>query len=424
MQVAQALFEGVDLKEETVGLITYPRTDSFRVAEDVVKETRELIGRKYGTRFVPEKPRHYPDRKGTQGAHEAIRPTRIDLTPETLKPFLTPDQFKLYSLIYRRFIASQMADAVYQLTEVLVEGGDYTFRADAVKRVFAGFEQVYGEQEKERSLPELTEGEPVRIKDFLPEQKFTQPPPRYTEATLIKRLEVNGIGRPSTYATIVSTLLERKYVERKQGRLVPTELGMVVNDILVPRFANIFEIGFTREMEKELDLIEEGEENWRDVVARFYKPFKEDLEKAQAASADIREGLVQELMEKCPKCGAALTERWGRFGKFIACANYPKCDYVKREEVKELAEKCPKCGKPLVERSGRFGKFIACSGYPQCDYIKKRPKAEASQLAEKCPKCGKPLVERSGRFGKFIACSGYPQCRYIKKRKEKKEGQK
>ncbi|MEO0050146.1 MAG: type I DNA topoisomerase [candidate division WOR-3 bacterium] len=424
MQIAQTLFEGVDLKDESVGLITYPRTDSFRVADDVVKETRELIVRKYGANFVPEKPRHYPDRKGTQGAHEAIRPTRIDLTPETVKPFLTPDQFKLYSLIYRRFIASQMADAVYQQTEVLIEGGDYTFRADAVKRVFAGFEQVYGEAEKEKFLPDLKEGEPVRMKDFLPEQKFTQPPPRYTEATLIKRLEVNGIGRPSTYATIVPTLLERKYVERNQGRLVPTELGKIVNDILIPRFANIFEIGFTREMEKELDLIEEGEENWRDVVARFYQPFKEDLEKALATSAEIKQDLVQELAERCPKCGKPLLERWGRFGKFIACSNYPQCDYVKRQEAKELAENCPKCGKPLVERQGRFGKFIACSGYPECDYIKKEPKPQAKEVAEKCPQCGKPLVERQGRFGKFIACSGYPECRYIKKRKGGKEEKK
>ncbi len=424
MRIAQRLFEGVDLKEETVGLITYPRTDSFRVADDVVTAVRNLISQTYGERFLPDKPRHYPDRKGTQGAHEAIRPTRLDLTPERVKPYLTPDEFKVYELIFRRFVASQMADALYNLTEVLVEGGDYTFRTEAVRRVFEGFERIYGEPDKESSLPELQKGEPVEMKEFIPEQKFTQPPPRYTEASLIKRLEVNGIGRPSTYATIVPTLVERGYVERKQGKLVPTELGTVVNDILIPRFANIFEIGFTREMEKELDGVEEGELNWREVVARFYQPFKEDLDRAEAEAAEIKDGLTRELNESCPKCGAVLVERWGRFGKFISCSKYPECDYVKKGEEKPLADICPKCGKPLVERQSRFGKFIACSGYPQCDFIKRPPKEAPKILAESCPKCGKPLVERQSRFGKFIACSGYPQCRFVKKTKKskKKEG--
>ncbi|MGQ9708165.1 MAG: type I DNA topoisomerase [bacterium] len=425
MQVAQRLFEGVDLKDESVGLITYPRTDSFRVADEVVRATRELIVNTYGEKYIPEKPRHYPDRKGTQGAHEAIRPTRIDLTPEKIKPWLTQDQFKLYNLIYRRFIASQMADAVYQQTEVMIEGGDWTFQVKAVKRVFPGFEQVYGEPEKEGWLPDLTEGEPVKMEQFLSEQKFTQPPPRFTEATLIKRLEVNGIGRPSTYATIVSTLLERKYVERKDGKLVPTELGMVVNDILVPRFANIFEIGFTLEMEKQLDKIEEGERNWRDVVGSFYQPFKDDLDRALAASAGIKEGLIQELPERCPKCNSTLSERWGRFGKFVSCFRYPECDYIKRIPEKTLEERCPKCGEMLVEKQGRYGRFIACSGYPKCDYISRPQKEPPKLLEERCPKCGKQLVERVSRYGRFIACSGYPQCHYIKKEKgRRKKGEK
>ncbi|MEO0051697.1 MAG: type I DNA topoisomerase [candidate division WOR-3 bacterium] len=420
MQIAQQLFEGVDLKKETVGLITYPRTDSFRTAEEVIETTRRLIAENYGSRFLPETPRRYPDRKGTQGAHEAIRPTRPELTPESVREFLTPDQFKLYSLIYRRFLASQMADAVYQQTELLVSGGRFTFRAEGIKSLFPGFEQVYGEPEKEKSLPELKPGEPVQLTELIPEQKWTQPPPRYTEATLIKRLEINGIGRPSTYATIVPTLLERKYIERQQGRLVPTELGMIVHDILIPRFANIFEIGFTREMEKQLDLIEEGVENWRQVVARFYQPFKADLDQALAATPEIREDLARELEEKCPKCGKPLVERWGRYGKFIACTDYPQCEYVQKTEPKVLDEKCPQCGKPLVERQGRFGRFIACSGYPDCSYIKREPKPPPRQLEENCPQCGKPLVERQGRFGRFIACSGYPQCRFIKKKKSRK----
>ncbi len=423
MRVAQQLFEGVDMKEESVGLITYPRTDSFRIANDFQETVRAWIARGYGEKFLSEKPRHYPDRKGTQGAHEAIRPTRIDLPPEAVKEFLTPDQFKLYSLIYRRFIASQMADAVYRVTDVLVENQNYTFRSDAVQRLFPGFEQVYGEPEKERKLPALKDGEPVALVELNGEQKFTQPPPRYTEATLIKRLEVNGIGRPSTYATIVSTLLERKYVEHKEGKLVPTELGIVVNDILIPRFANVFEVGFTREMEKQLDLIEEGEKDWREVVRVFYVPFQEDLNRALAESGEIKEGLVQELAEHCPKCGAVLSERWGRFGKFVACSKYPECDYIKKTPGKLLAERCPKCGEQLVERQGRYGKFIACSGYPKCDYIQRPTKATPRLLEEKCPQCGKPLVERTGRFGPFVACSGYPECRYVKKkgRGQKKE---
>ncbi len=421
MRICQRLFEGVELEKETVGLITYPRTDSFRVAEDMIKEVRGLIAEKFGESYLPKEVRHYPDKKGTQGAHEAIRPTRLDLTPERVKPYLRPDEFKVYELIYRRFVASQMADAVYRSVAAEVQGGDWTFRAESLERVFDGFERVYGEPEKEAHLPELVEGEAVQLQEFIPEQKFTQPPPRYTEATLIKRLEVNGIGRPSTYATIVSTLLERKYAQRQEGKLVPTELGMVVNDILIPRFANIFEIGFTREMEKELDRIEEGEEEWRNAVARFYQPFKEDLDRALAETGEIKEELTQELKETCPKCGAALTERWGRFGKFIACARYPECDYVKKPEEKLLTETCPRCGKPLVERQSRFGKFLACSGYPECDYIQRAKKEPPKLLTETCPRCGKPLVERQSRFGKFLACSGYPECRFIQRGK-KKEG--
>ncbi len=415
MQVAQQLFEGVELATETVGLITYPRTDSFRIAEDVINETRKLISRIYGEQYLPEKPRRYPDPKGTQGAHEAIRPTKVELTPEAVKGYLSPDQFKLYNLIYRRFIASQMADAVYHTTEVLITGGNYTFRANAIQRLFAGFEQIYGEPGKETTLPGLKEGEWLELKSLLPEQKWTQPPPRFTEATLIKRLEVNGIGRPSTYATIVPTLLERKYIQRVQGKLVPTDLGIVVNDILIPRFANIFAIGFTRKMERELDMIEEGEKNWRDVVADFYKPFKENLDRAIAESDEIREELIRELPETCPKCGKPLIERWSRYGKFVSCSNYPQCDYVQKTEPRELTETCPKCGKPLIERTGRYGKFLACSGYPDCNYVKKPAKPPPKTLDETCPKCAKPLVERSGRYGKFIACSGYPACRYIKK---------
>jgi len=413
MQFAQQLFEGIELGTETAGLITYPRTDSFRVNDEFVAGARRFVEKTYGAKYVPERPRHYPDRKGTQGAHEAIRPTRVERTPDSVKQFLTPDQFRLYDLIYRRFMASQMADAVYSLTEAQVAGGDYLFKADAVKCRFDGFERVYGDPDKEKSLPALTAGEPLEMREFRPEQKFTQPPPRYTEATLIKRLEVNSIGRPSTYATIVSTLFDRMYAERREGRLFPTELGILVCDVLVPRFSDIFEIGFTREMEKELDLVEEGAEKWQEVIMRFYAPFKQDLDKMAAGAADIKQDLSRKLDEKCPDCGANLAERWGRFGKFIACSTYPKCKYIKREKAKMLDEKCPQCGKPLVERNGRFGPFTACSGYPECRYIKREAAGPDLKPGDACPQCGKPLAEKRGRFGPFVGCTGYPDCRFM-----------
>jgi DNA topoisomerase-1 len=431
MSVAQQLFEGIDLEKETAGLITYPRTDSFRVADAFVRDTRQFVADSFGPEFLPEKPRRYPDKKGTQGAHEAIRPTRIERTPDSVKRFLTPEQFRVYDMIYRRFLASQMADAVYSLTEAQVigkcegrsakdegrnaelESGDYLFKADALKCKFSGFERVYGDPDKEKTLPALASGEPLEMKEFRPEQKFTQPPARYTEATLIKRLETNSIGRPSTYATIVSTLFDRKYAERREGRLFPTELGTVVCDVLVPRFSDIFELGFTREMEKELDLVEEGTEKWQEVIGRFYKPFKEDLDKVSEGAADIKQDLSRELDEKCPDCGANLAERWGRFGKFIGCSTYPKCKYIKKEKPKLLEEKCPQCGKPLVERSGRFGPFKACSGYPECRYIKRDEPGPDLKPGEPCPKCGKPLAEKRGRFGTFVACTGYPECRFM-----------
>jgi DNA topoisomerase I len=413
MQVAQQLFEGIDLEKETAGLITYPRTDSFRVAEAFVRDTREFVAASFGPEFLPEKARHYPDKAGAQGAHEAIRPTRVDRTPDSVKRFLTPEQFRLYELVWRRFVASQMADAVYSLTEAQVGGGDYLFKADAVKCKFSGFERVYGDPDKEKVLPALVPGEPLAMKEFRPEQKFTQPPPRYTEATLIKRLETNSIGRPSTYATIVSTLFDRKYAERREGRLHPTELGMVVTDVLVPRFSDIFELGFTREMEKQLDLVEEGSEKWQEGIGRFYKPFKQDLDKVAEGAADIKQDLRKELDEKCPECGANLAERWGRFGKFISCSRYPECKYIKKEKPKLLDEKCPQCGKQLVERSGRFGPFKACSGYPECRYIKREDAGPQLKPGEACPQCGKPLAEKRGRFGMFVACTGYPECKFM-----------
>jgi len=425
MRLAQQLFEGINLGAETVGLITYPRTDAFRVNADMLDATRRRIAAQFGQEYLPDKPRFFKERKGSQGAHEAIRPTSVDRTPESVRQHLTPEQYKLYDLVYRRFIASQMADARYQTAIVLVSArcpagkpecgkGEYLFQANAVKQVFPGFEKVYGEPEKEKVLPELKTGEALRLEKVKPEQHFTQPPPRYSEAALIKKLEVNGIGRPSTYATIVSTLDEREYIRRREGKLWPTELGLKVNDLLIPRFGNVFEVGFTRDMEKELDRVEEGKLQWQAAVRRFYEPFRDDLARAE-----------KEFEEHCPKCGKLVVLKRGRYGSFMACSGYPECDYVKkgdREEAKMTDEKCPECGKPLVEREGKYGKFLGCSGYPQCKYIKRDAKPEAGAeggarpVTGNCPQCGKPLVEKQGRFGAFVGCSGYPQCRYIQKK--------
>jgi len=422
MSLAQQLFEGINLGAETVGLITYPRTDAFRVNADMIDAVRRRITGQFGPEYLPDKPRFFKERKGSQGAHEAIRPTSVDRTPESVKIVLNPDQYRLYDLVYRRFVASQMADARYAAATVLVDArcpaekpecgkGNYLFQANSVKRLFPGFERVYGEPDKEKALPELSAGELVSLEKVKPEQHFTQPPPRYSEAALIKKLEVNGIGRPSTYATIVSTLDDRDYIRRKEGKLFPTELGLKVNDLLIPRFGNVFEVGFTREMEKELDQVEVGKQEWQAVVRRFYEPFREDLTRAE-----------KEFEEFCPKCSKILVLKRGKFGSFLACSGYPECDHVKKEELKMSDEKCPDCGKPLVEREGRFGKFLGCSGYPECKHIKRGAgpgpgSGEPPKPVDgKCPDCGKPLVEKQGRYGAFVGCSGYPQCRYIQKK--------
>jgi DNA topoisomerase-1 len=411
MFIAQELFEGVKIGSEATGLITYPRTDSLRIAEEFIMKTREFIKNQWGEEYLPLNPPQYRDRLLVQGAHEAIRPTYLGHDPQKIKRYLTPDQYKLYNLIYCRYVASQMAPAVYEITEVEISSDKYLFTSQGIQQKFDGFEKLYKQNIVPRILPRLNENEKVSLKDLNLNQRFTEPPARYSEASLIKKLQINGIGRPSTYASIISTILERRYVIKKEGRLFPTKLGMLVNDILIKGFNDIFEVNFTKKMEEALDLIEARKESWQEVVKRFYLPFKEDLEQMEKNALKIKEEIQETLPERCPICQKSLVKRWGRFGEFTACAGYPECNYVKKDPPQLLDKKCPECGLALVERSSRYGKFIACSGYPKCRYIEST-KSHNKILHENCPECGSSLVERKGKYGRFISCSRYPECRY------------
>jgi DNA topoisomerase-1 len=426
MTVAQQLYEGVELGEEgAVGLITYMRTDSFRISAEAQKAAMDFIEKTFGREYVPEKPNSYRSKASAQEAHEAIRPTYLDKRPEDIKQYLNKDQLGLYKLIWNRFIASQMTSAELEQTtfEITCETekckGETIFRASGSVIKFPGFMALYTEtadeaaEEGEAILPLLKEGEKLSLLNLQPKQHFTQPPPRYTEATLVKTLEEKGIGRPSTYATIMSTIQDRKYVHKGEGRFHPTELGMVVNDLLVDRFAELMDVGFTAKMEEKLDHIEEGKMKWVKVVKDFYTPFHAKLAEALAIPGKVKpEDIPTE--EVCEKCGKPMVIRWGRHGRFMACSGYPECKNTRPLEgekpaaaMVETDETCPKCGAPMVLKSGRFGKFLACSKYPEC----KTTKPLATGI--KCPVDGGDIVERRSRKGKvFWSCSNYPECKF------------
>ena len=438
MSIAQRLYEGIEIGQEgPVGLITYMRTDSVRIAPEALEAVRQFIREKFGPDYLPEKPNFYRSRKTAQEAHEAIRPTSLKHEPAALRAFLTKDQYALYELIWNRFVACQMNPAVYDQTAADIEAGKYTLRATGSVLLFPGFMALYIEaveengngEDREGGLPELSEGEALKLLDLRPEQHFTQPPPRYTEATLIRELEEKGIGRPSTYATILDNIQEREYVAKEKGRLFPTELGCLVTDLLVANFQDIFDVQFTAQMEDELDKVEEGEMKWTRALEDFYAPFQKDLEKAKVEMEDIKwKGIATEL--KCDKCGAPMVIKLGRHGQFLACSNYPDCKNTKefqRNEAGEIQvmepgpvqETCDKCGSPMIVKTGRFGKFLACSNYPKCRNTKKmvvngEGKLEVAQeevSSEVCEKCGAAMVVKAGRFGKFLACSNYPDCK-------------
>jgi len=453
MMLAQRLYEGVELGAEgSVGLITYMRTDSTRVSNDALDEVRKLITDRYGAPFCPPAANAYKSKKDAQDAHEAIRPTSALRTPESVASFLQEDELKLYRLIWMRFVSSQMMPAVFDQTTIDVaakgkDGATYMFRATGSVPKFKGFLEVYEEgkdqkdeddEELKHRLPSVQEGEELKFKSILPEQHFTEPPPRFNEATLVKELEADGVGRPSTYASILSTIQEREYVKKEGGKFVPTELGMVVTDLLLESFQNLFDVTYTAGMEQRLDEIEDGTMDWRAAMSEFYERFQKDLEYAERHMTDIKR------MEKptdlvCDKCGKPMVIRWGRHGSFIACTGYneknadgePACtntreltvdlpDLDKADLTEQDAEEyCENCGRPMVLKKGRFGQFYACSGYPDCKTTKQiggEQKKSDVPLDEKCPQCGNNLVLKHGRFGEFTACSNYPKCKFVKQK--------
>ncbi|HLW71421.1 MAG TPA: type I DNA topoisomerase [Candidatus Binataceae bacterium] len=436
MKLAQRLYEGVELGDQgAIGLITYMRTDSPRVSDDALTSVRGYIEGRYGKEYLPDKPNFYRSGKSAQEAHEAIRPTAVERDPESMARYLDKDALALYTLIFNRFVSSQMPPAVYDRTAVDIEADGAVFRATGQVMKFDGFMRVYLEGEddapaatdEEANLPGMTEGEVLKLLGFVPEQHFTQPPPRFSQATLIKELEEKGIGRPSTYAAIMTSILNREYVEEDESkRLRPTSLGRVVCDLLVAAFPDILEAGFTASMEQELDGVEEGRENWVKTLKRFYGPFEKRLGEAKKKMPAVkRNGLPTDL--KCEQDGGAMVIKWGRNGEFLACSNYPKCtntgEFGRDEQGNIVAkaptapvlsdETCEKCGRPMMRRRSRFGEFLGCSGYPECDGIK-RTRAAAASTGVSCPDCkeGEVLERRSRRGKLFFGCGRYPKCKF------------
>lgn len=432
MRTAQQLYEGIDVGQGAIGLITYMRTDSVTLAAEAVSEIRHYIENKIGNDFLPSSPRLYKTKsKNAQEAHEAIRPTSVYRTPESVKPYLSSDQYRLYQMIWQRTVSSQMSPAKFDTTTADITVGDAVFRVTGQIQTFAGFLSVYEEgqddsvdDEDNKRLPELAEGETLPVDKLYGEQHFTQAPPRYTEASLVKALEEYGIGRPSTYASIISTLKEREYVTLDQKRFVPTDTGSIVNKFLTEHFEQYVDYHFTAKLENQLDDIANGKREWIPVMSQFWKGFHKQIEEKEGIErAKIT---TEELDETCPKCGThKLQIKFGKRGRFIACSGYPDCDYTRNinetaEEAAREAEEptivegreCPKCGGQLVYKKGRFGKFIGCANYPKCKHIE--PLEAPKDTGVSCPKCGKGhLIERKSRFGKiFYSCNTYPDCDY------------
>ena len=432
MRIAQQLYEGLDVGSEgAVGLITYMRTDSFRIADEAMVECRDFIGREFGPKYLSEKPRTFASRKGAQEGHEAIRPTSVLRTPDSMGAYLDKDQYRLYNLIWRRFVATQMSSAEYEITEVEIKAAEKAgagslqpiegiFAARGRVILFDGHTKVSGQRKAdEQNLPSMKENDPLRLHKLDPSQHFTKPPARYTEASLVKTLEKEGIGRPSTYATIISTVQDRGYVDQREKKFHATELGMLVTDKLVEHFADVIDTKFTSRMEEKLDKIEDAQADYLEVLRDFYGLFSADMAKAKDAMTKFAE----QTEHKCDKCGAPMIIRISKKGKFLACSGFPKCkntlpldDDNKPAEPEPTDQKCTKCGAPMVIKTGSRGRFLACSAYPDCKNTASIENGQSTvePTDQVCEKCGAPIVIRTGRRGKFAACSTFPKCRNTK----------
>ena len=420
MRIAQQLYEGVEVPGEGhVGLITYMRTDSTRIADEAQQAARALIVETYGPKYAPSAPKQYKKAGAAQDAHEAVRPTDVTRLPERVVKSLNSDQQRLYKLIWQRFVASQMSPAVFDVVTVDISARNYTFRATGSTMKFDGFLRVYTEgkddankieDEDKQPLPMLTEAQLLKLLTLIPKQHFTEPPPRFTEATLVKALEEKGIGRPSTYAAIIATIQDREYVELSEKRFRPTELGTTVNDLLVKHFPNILDIAFTAGMETQLDAVAEGKEDWVKMMRRWYDPFAESVTKAGVEMENLKVP-PREAGQDCPTCGKPMVIRSSKYGEFISCSDYPKCKTIVRPEGEKSEGECPKCGKPMLERAGRFGKFIACTDYPECKTTKQ---VAALKVDVPCPKCGGEVVQKRSKKGAtFFGCATYPVCDFV-----------
>ena len=428
MSLAQSLYEGVNTKNG--GAITYMRTDSLNIAKEAIAAARELIEQRFGEKYLPKSPNLYATKsKGAQEAHEAIRPTDLKLTPELAQKILPRDEYRLYALIYNRFVASQMSPSVSQIQTIIVRGEAGAFKISGRKVEFDGFYKAYGDLDKDKILPSLSAGDVMSLQSLSSQQHFTEPPARYSEASLIKKLESLGIGRPSTYAPTISLLTARNYVNIEQKHLVPSEIAFKITEMLEQNFKNIVDSEFTSKMEEKLDDIAENKADWQQILADFYYPFMDEIAKGKTSIASQK--LAEKIGEACPNCGGELLKRQGRFGEFIACSNYPKCKYSRNADASTegaseekaapevLDEKCPQCGKNLIKRKGRYGEFIACEGYPKCKYSRKiegaaKEKKPLLSTGVKCPSCGTgEIVERFSRRGKFYGCTNYPKCGFV-----------
>lgn len=414
MKVAQELYEGVEIKDMgAVGLITYMRTDSLRISEQALNEAAEYIENNFSSKYLPSKPRKFKVKSNAQDAHEAIRPTMPNIVPDGIKDSLTSDQYKLYKLIWSRFIACQMANCVHSTTRADIVANDYLFKASGYKVLFDGFTTLYVESKDEKEkqskeLPDLEKDMPLKLKELLPNRHFTEPPPRYTEASLIKAMEEYGIGRPSTYAVTISTITARGYVLRENKKLIPTELGEVTTNLMKERFPHIVNVKFTAKMEKDLDVIEEGKSDWINVLDKFYCDFDKTLQKAKEDMKDVKITLKEDQTDiVCEKCGRKMVIKTGRYGRFIACPGYPECDNVKKL-IKNIGVKCPKCGGEVVERKTKKGRaFYGCDQYPNCDFV-----SWDEPVNEKCPKCGAILFKKKGKKAKLYCKE--ETCKYEK----------